>query len=290
MKEKIFTGSGVAVVTPFSKKGVDYDKLGQLIDFQIREKTDAIIICGTTGEASTMPDEEHIDVIKYAVEKVNKRVPVIAGTGSNDTAHAIRLSQAAQDVGADALLSVTPYYNKTTQDGLVLHFEAIAKSVSLPIILYNVPSRTNLNINPSTYERLCKLPNINATKECNLLQMPETVKRCGRDLNHYSGEDGNVYFLLAGGGLGVISVMANVIPKYTHDLVKAYFDGDKEKSWQMQLEVLDLINLLFCEVNPIPVKEAVNYLGFDIGECRLPLSKLRPENREKLVKELEKFL
>ncbi|HHT92018.1 MAG TPA: 4-hydroxy-tetrahydrodipicolinate synthase [Clostridiaceae bacterium] len=289
MKEKIFQGSGVAIVTPFSEDGINYEKLGEMIEFQISEGTDAIIICGTTGEASTMPDGEHLDVIRYAVEKVAKRVPVIAGTGSNDTRHAVKLSTEAEKLGADALLSVTPYYNKTTQAGLYEHFKAIAKSVSIPIILYNVPSRTNLNIDPATYEKLCKIPNINAVKECNLMQVPETVKRCGDELNLYSGEDGNVYFLLAAGGLGVISVMANIIPKFTHELVASYFRGETEKSWKMQLQCLDLVKALFCEVNPIPVKEALNYMGFNVGQCRMPLVGMSEKNREFLIRELNNF-
>ncbi|NLN05039.1 MAG: 4-hydroxy-tetrahydrodipicolinate synthase [Clostridiaceae bacterium] len=289
MKEKIFQGSGVAIVTPFTDDGINYDKLGELIEFQISEGTDAIIICGTTGEASTMPDEEHLDVIRYAVEKVAKRVPVIAGTGSNDTKHAVKLSTEAEKLGADALLSVTPYYNKTTQAGLYEHFKAIAESVSVPIILYNVPSRTNLNIDPATYEKLCKIPNINAVKECNLMQVPETVKRCGDELNLYSGEDGNVYFLLAAGGLGVISVMANIIPKFTHELVASYLRGETEKSWKMQLQCLDLVKALFCEVNPIPVKEALNYMGFNVGPCRMPLVGMSEKNKEFLIRELNNF-
>lgn len=289
MKEKIFQGSGVAIVTPFTEDGINFEKLGELIEFQISEGTDAIVICGTTGEASTMPDEEHLDAIRYCVEKVAKRVPVIAGTGSNDTKHAIRLSQEAEKLGADALLSVTPYYNKTTQAGLYEHFKAIAESVSLPIILYNVPSRTNLNIDPATYEKLCKIPNINAVKECNLMQVPETVKRCGDELNIYSGEDGNVYFLLAAGGLGVISVMANIIPKFTHELVASYLRGEVEKSWNMQLQCLDLVKALFCEVNPIPVKEALNYMGFNVGSCRMPLVPMSEKNREYLIRELNNF-
>lgn len=289
MKEKIFQGSGVAIVTPFTEDGIDFDKLGELIEFQLKEGTDAIVICGTTGEASTMPDDEHLEAIKFAVDKVAKRVPVIAGTGSNDTRHAIRLSVEAEKLGADALLSVTPYYNKTTQEGLYEHFKAIANSVSIPIILYNVPSRTNLNIEPATYEKLCKIPNINAVKECNLLQVPEIVRRCGDELNLYSGEDGNVYFLLAAGGLGVISVMANVIPKHTHEMIASYFRGETEKSWKMQLDCLGLVKALFCEVNPIPVKEALNYMGFNVGSCRMPLVDMSAAKRELLINELNKF-
>lgn len=289
MKKCIFRGSGVAIVTPFTKTGVDFDKLGELIDFQIKEGTDAIIICGTTGEASTMHDPEHKEVIRYAVNKVAKRVPVIAGTGSNYTDHAVDLSQFAQDAGADAILSVTPYYNKTTQAGLYEHFRAIAESVTIPVILYNVPSRTGLNIDPSTLEKLSKISNINAVKECNLLQVPEVVNRCGNELNIYSGEDGQVSFYLSTGALGVISVMANIIPKYTHEMVMKYFDGDQDGSWKMQLGCLNLVKALFCEVNPIPVKTACNLLGMNVGKCRLPLVDMAPANLELLKKELAAF-
>ena len=292
MKQKIFTGAAVAIVTPFKGENfdeVDYDALGDLIEFQIDNGTDAIVICGTTGEASTMPDSEHLSVIEYAVRKTAGRIPVIAGTGSNDTKHAISLSRQAESLGADALLSVTPYYNKTTQDGLYEHFKAIAQSVSLPIILYNVPSRTNLNIEPATFERLCKIPNINAVKECNLLQIPETVKRCGDELNFYSGEDGYVHFLMSAGGLGVISVVSNIAPRYMSDMVKAYLNGEIEKSWKMQVACQDLVKALFCEVNPIPVKEALNLIGLRAGGCRLPLVGMKPENREKLTAAIVNF-
>lgn len=292
MKEKIFTGSGVAIITPFKGpqlEQVDYDKLGELIEFQIQEGTDALIVCGTTGEASTMPDDEHLSVIRYAVEKVNKRIPVIAGAGSNDTLHAIRLSQKCEEMGADALLSVTPYYNKTTQKGLCEHFRLIAESVSVPIILYNVPSRTGLNIDPATLETLCRIPNINAVKECNFLQVPEVVKRCGDQLNLYSGEDGHAYLMLAVGGLGVISVLANVAPKFTHTMMEEYFSGNHEAAWKMQLSCLDLIKAMFCEVNPIPVKEAANRMGWNVGPCRLPLVGMSETNKEKLYQEMKAF-
>lgn len=292
MKEKIYTGSGVAIITPFkgpNLEQVDFDKFGELIEFQIQEGTDAIIVCGTTGEASTMPDAEHLSVIEYAVEKVGKRVPVIAGAGSNDTLHAIRLSQKCEELGADGLLSVTPYYNKTTQKGLCEHFRAIAESVSLPIILYNVPGRTGLNIDPATMETLARIPNINAVKECNFLQIPEIVKRCGDELNLYTGEDGQVYLMLAAGGAGVISVLANVAPKFTHDMIAEYFAGNQETSWKMQLSALDLIKALFCEVNPIPVKEAVNMMGWDVGACRLPLVPMSDANRQRLYQEMKNF-
>lgn len=292
MKKKIFTGAAVAIVTPFKGENfetVDYDSLGELIEFQIENGTDALVICGTTGEASTMPDSEHLSVIEYAVKKTAGRIPVIAGTGSNDTRHAIVLSQKTEALGADALLSVTPYYNKTTQDGMVEHFRVIAESVSLPIILYNVPGRTNLNIEPATYEKLCRIPNINSVKECNLLQVPETVKRCGDELNFYSGEDGYAHFLMSAGGLGVISVVSNIAPRYMSDMIKAYLSGDIEKSWKMQVACQDLVKALFCEVNPIPVKEAVNMIGFKAGGCRLPLVGMKPENKVKLAAAIENF-
>ena len=215
--------------------------------------------------------------------------PQDAGTGSNDTKHAIALSQKAERLGADALLSVTPYYNKATQDGIYEHFKAIAQNVSVPVVLYNVPSRTNLNIEPATFERLCKFPNINAVKECNLLQMPETVKRCGDELNFYSGEDGYVHFLMSAGGLGVISVVSNIAPRYMHDMVNAYLSGDTAASWKMQVACQDLVKALFCEVNPIPIKEAVNMIGLRAGGCRLPLTAMKPENKEKLAAAIESF-
>ncbi|MBE7065076.1 MAG: 4-hydroxy-tetrahydrodipicolinate synthase [Ruminococcaceae bacterium] len=295
MKNKIFTGAGVAIVTPFKEKdgnptgAVDYDRLGELIEMQITGGTDAIIICGTTGEASTMPDEEHLAVIKYAIDKTAKRIPVIAGTGSNDTHHAVKLSMEAERLGADAILSVTPYYNKTTQKGLVAHFEAIANSISIPVILYNVPGRTGVNIEPATYEKLCKIPNINAVKECNLAQMPETVKRCGDELYIYTGEDGQVFYPTAAGGLGVISVLSNVAPKYMHDLVWTIKNGNIEEGWKMQLGCLDLVKAMFCEVNPIPVKEALNILGYNVGGCRLPLVAMTDEHKAYLTDTLAAF-
>lgn len=289
MKKCIFTGSGVAIVTPFTSDGVDFDKLGELIEFQIKEKTDAIVICGTTGEASTMPDDEHISVIGYAVKKVNGRVPVIAGTGSNDTRHAIHLSKRAQEVGADAILSVTPYYNKTTQRGLYEHFKMIAESISIPVILYNVPSRTNLNINPETIQQLSKIENIVAIKECNLNQVGEIVNLCGEDFTIYSGEDALVVPLMSLGGKGVISVMANIIPKDTHEMATKFLAGDLEGSRKLQLGTLELIKALFVEVSPIPVKEAMNLMGFCVGKCRMPLVELAEKNRDMLVKAMQNY-
>ena len=289
MKKCIFTGSGVAIVTPFTEDGVDFEKLGELIEFQIKEKTDAIVICGTTGEASTMPNEEHISVIEYTVKKVNGRLPVIAGTGSNDTHHAIYLSKRAQEVGADAILSVSPYYNKTTQKGLYEHFKVIAENLSIPVILYNVPSRTNLNINPETVRQLSKIENIVAVKECNLNQVGEIINLCGEDFTIYSGEDGLIVPLMALGGKGVISVMANIIPRDTHEMAAKLLAGDLEGSRKLQLKTLELIKALFIEVSPIPVKEAMNQMGLNVGKCRMPLVDIDDKNRDILIKALQNY-
>ncbi|TWH45816.1 4-hydroxy-tetrahydrodipicolinate synthase [Sporomusa sp. KB1] len=289
MRKPLFTGSAVAIVTPFTDNGVDYPSLAKLIEFQIQNGTDAIVICATTGEASTMPDDEHIATIKFAVETVNKRVPVIAGTGSNDTRHAIELSKAAEAVGADGLLSVTPYYNKATQKGLYKHFKLIADSVTIPIILYNVPSRTNLNINPETIEALAKIDNIIAVKECNLGQVGDVVNLCGEDFFVYSGDDNSVLPVLSLGGQGVISVMANIIPQDTHNMVAKFFEGDCKGAIKLQLQTLNLIKALFSEVNPIPVKAAVNLLGFTAGQCRMPLTELEDHNLELLRSEMKAY-
>ncbi|NLM72491.1 MAG: 4-hydroxy-tetrahydrodipicolinate synthase [Clostridiaceae bacterium] len=282
MKKTLFTGSCVALVTPFTSTGVDFDKLEELIEWHIKEGTDAILICGTTGEASTMPDEEHKATVKFAVEKVNKRVHVMAGAGSNDTRHAIELSKFCEDVGADSILSVTPYYNKTTQEGLYQHFKTIAESVNIPIVLYNVPSRTNLNINPSTLKRLSEIENIVALKECNLMQAAEVIHLCGDNLHLYSGEDGNVVPLLSLGGKGVISVAANIIPKDMHTMVSAFLSGDIETSRRIQIKSVMLEKALFCETNPIPVKAAMNLMGFNVGSCRLPLVEMSAKGLEQL--------
>jgi 4-hydroxy-tetrahydrodipicolinate synthase len=289
MKKRIFTGSGVAIATPFTDDGIDFEKLGELIEFQVREKTDAIIICGTTGEASTMSDDEHVEAIACTVRKVNGRLPVIAGTGSNDTKYAVWLSRKAEEAGADAILSVTPYYNKTTQHGLYLHFKAIAESINIPVILYNVPSRTNMNIDPDTVQRLAEIDNIVAIKECNLNQAGEIINRCGNDFTVYSGEDGLILPMLSLGGKGVISVMANIIPRDTHDMVEAYLSGDIEKSRKLQLKALELIKALFIEVNPIPVKEAMNLMGMNVGKCRMPLVDMSDRNREILKKAMQNY-
>jgi 4-hydroxy-tetrahydrodipicolinate synthase len=289
MKKPLFIGSAVAIVTPFTDDGVDYASLAKLIEFQIKGGSDAIVICGTTGEASTMPDDEHIAVIKFAVETVNKRVPVIAGAGSNDTRHAVELTKASEAVGADGILSVTPYYNKATQKGLYEHFKAIANCVKIPIILYNVPSRTNLNLNPETIKDLAALDNIVAVKECNLGQVGDVINLCGEDFAVYSGEDGNILPVLSLGGKGVISTMANVIPQDTHDMVAKFFAGDIKGATKLQLKTLNLIKALFSEVNPIPVKAAVKLLGFEAGKCRMPLTELSDSNLEFLRKEMKAY-
>lgn len=286
MKEKIFTGAGVAIITPFTQDNIDFDKLIALTEYQVAHGTDAIIVCGTTGESATMTNEEHINTIKCVVDTAKGRIPVIAGTGVNDTRHSVYLTQEAEKAGADAALVVTPYYNKTNQAGLYEHFKTIAENTSLPLVLYNVPGRTGLNIIPETYEKLCKIPNINAVKECNLLQVPETVKRCGDELNLYSGEDGLVTMLLGAGGLGVISVVSNILPEHMHEMVTAFLAGDQKKSWKMQLDILDLVGALFCDVNPIPIKEAFDILGMDknFSRRRAPLAPMSSTNRERLEK------
>lgn len=267
-----FTGSGVAIVTPFDGEKTNYDALGELIEWHIANDTDSIIICGTTGEASTMPDEEHLAAIEYTVKKVNGRIPVIAGTGSNETRHAIELSQKAEALGADGLLQVTPYYNKTTQKGLVAHFTAIANSVKIPVILYNVPSRTGVNISIPALKELAKVENIVAIKEASgNISYTAQVAAEVPELYIYSGNDDMIVPVMSLGGKGVISVLANVMPKETHDMCQAYLDGDNEKATKMQIEYLDLVNALFIEVNPIPVKTALRLMGKEVGNLRLPL-------------------
>ena len=286
----IFKGAGVAIVTPMkSDLEVNYDKLAELLEEQIAGKTDAIIICGTTGESSTLTHEEHDACIKFAVEHTAGRVPVIAGTGSNSTAEAIRLSTHAQNNGADALLLVTPYYNKATQKGLIQHYTAIANSVDLPIILYNVPSRTGVNILPQTAVTLAKnVKNIVAVKEAsgNISQVAELAALADGCIDIYSGNDDQVVPLLSLGGVGVISVLSNVMPKLTHDMVMSYLNGDVKLSRQLQLSVMNLNKALFCEVNPIPVKEALNMMGWNAGAVRSPLCEMEPQHKELLRKEL----
>ena len=284
MKRIIFRGAGVAIVTPFNENGIDFDALGKLIDYQIENSTDAIIIAGTTGESATMSDDEHKTIIKFAVEHVNKRIPVIAGAGSNDTAYAIQLSQYAEKVGADGLLLVTPYYNKCTQNGLVAHYKKIADNVDLPIIVYNVPSRTGVNIKPETYLKLSEHPRIVATKEANgdLSSIVRTKKLCGDELEIYSGNDDQIIPILSLGGKGVISVLSNVAPKDTHLICQLYFEGKVEAAAKLQIDYSDLIDALFCEVNPIPVKAALKLLGCNVGKLRMPLSEIEPQNLEKV--------
>ncbi|SHJ84328.1 4-hydroxy-tetrahydrodipicolinate synthase [Tepidibacter formicigenes] len=284
----LFKGSGVALVTPFKDGKVNFTKLEELVEYHIKEGTDALIVCGTTGEASTMTDEEQLQTIKFVVEKTNKRIPVIAGTGSNNTAHSIHLSKKAEEYGVDGLLIITPYYNKATQKGLIAHFKAIASSVNIPIIVYNVPGRTGVNISPSTLAEIAKIKNIVAIKEAsgNIAQVAEMARVCPKDFAIYSGNDDMILPLLSLGGAGVISVVANICPKDTHDLVAKYFEGDIKASRKLQLDMKPLIDALFIEVNPIPIKTAMNLLGFDMGEFRLPLVEMSPNNLEVLKKEL----
>ena len=284
MKRLIFKGAGVAIVTPFTEDGINFPEFGRLIDVQIAGHTDAIIVAGTIGEAATMSDEEHKEAIKFAVEHTKGRVPVIAGTGSNDTAYAIQLSQYAEQVGADGLLLVTPYYNKCTQKGLIEHFTKIADSVNVPCILYNVPSRTGLSIKVPTYAALSKHPNIVAVKEANgdlssILRLRYAV---GDELAVYSGNDDQIVPILSLGGMGVISVLSNVAPKETHDICQLYFDGKVKESAALQIAFTDLADALFCETNPIPVKTAMRLMGYAAGPLRLPLSEMEPENLKKL--------
>lgn len=290
MKKLPFTGSGVAIVTPFDGDKTNYDALGELIEFNIENGTDAIIICGTTGEASTMPDEEHLAAIEYAVKKADGRVPVIAGTGSNETAHAIALSKKAEELGADALLQVTPYYNKTTQKGLVAHFTAIANSVNIPIILYNVPSRTGVSISIGALKELAKVENIVAIKEASgNIGYTASVAAEVPELYIYSGNDDMIIPIMSLGGKGVISVLANVVPKETHEMCEAYLNGDTKKATKMQLEYLELVNKLFIEVNPIPVKTALNLMGKNAGNLRLPLVDMEEKNLEALKTTMQKY-
>ncbi len=290
MKNTIFTGAGVAIVTPMNADGsINFDTLGENIEYQIANGTDAIIICGTTGESSTMTDEEHVECIRYCIEKVNKRVPVIAGTGSNDTKYAIDLSKQAEALGADALLVVTPYYNKTSQRGLIAHFTAIADSVNIPIILYNVPSRTGVNIALDTYVTLSKHKNIVAVKEAsgNISAIAKIIEKCGNDLDVYSGNDDQIVPIMSLGGKGVISVLSNVAPKETHEIAQYCLDNNIAKAAEMQIKYLDLANNLFIDVNPIPVKEAMNLMGMNAGECRLPLVKMEQSKIDTLKTSLK---
>lgn len=290
MKNTIFTGAGVAIVTPMNADGsINFDALGENIEYQIANGTDAIIICGTTGESATMTDEEHVECIRYCIEKVNKRVPVIAGTGSNDTKYAVELSKEAEKLGADALLVVTPYYNKTSQRGLIAHFTAIADSVNIPIILYNVPSRTGVNISVDTYVTLSKHRNIAGIKEAsgNLSTVAKIIAACGDDVDVYSGNDDQIVPIMALGGKGVISVVSNILPRETHEITQYCLDNNVAKAAELQLKYLDVINNLFIDVNPIPVKEAMNILGMKAGECRLPLLRMEQSKIDTLTASLK---
>ncbi|MCH5212530.1 MAG: 4-hydroxy-tetrahydrodipicolinate synthase [Oscillospiraceae bacterium] len=290
MKTLPFTGSAVAIVTPFDGDKTNYDALGELIEWHIASGTDAIVICGTTGEASTMPDPEHLEAIRFTVEKAAGRIKVIAGTGSNDTAHAIALSKKAEEYGVDGLLHVTPYYNKASQKGLITHFTAIANAVKVPIILYNVPSRTGVSIAIDTLKELAKVENIVAIKEASG-DISYTAKVAAEvpELYIYSGNDDMIVPVMSLGGKGVISVLANVCPKETHDICQAYLDGDCAKATKMQLEYLELCNKLFIEVNPIPVKTALNLMGKNAGNLRLPLTDMEEKNLASLKATMQKY-
>ena len=289
----IFKGAGVAIVTPMKENlEINYDKLDEMLEDQIAGGTDAIIICGTTGESATMTEAEHIEAIRFTVERVKHRVPVIAGTGSNSTATAIELSKEAEKDGADGLLLVTPYYNKATQNGLISHFSAVCNEVKIPAILYNVPSRTGCNIQPATLAQLVKnVENIVGVKEAsgNIGQVAEIMHLCDGNIDLYSGNDDQVVPLLSLGGIGVISVLSNVAPAYVHDMVYKYLNGDTKESCSMQLKALPLCSALFCEVNPIPVKAALNLMGREVGPLRGPLTEIEPAHRELLEKAMKDF-
>ena len=289
MKTPIFTGSAVALVTPFNESGVDYGKLEEILEFHVANHTDAIVICGTTGEPSTMPDEEHKAVIRFAIEKIAKRIPIIAGTGSNDTAHAIELSTFAEEAGADGVLVVAPYYNKTTQKGLCAHIEAIASSIHIPIILYNIPGRTGgLGFSIDTLKKLAKLPNVVAIKEATGDLAFAAQVAAETDLVIYAGNDDIIVPIMSLGGKGVISVVANILPQETHDICADFEAGNIEKSRKNFLNILDLIHALFIEVNPIPVKTAMNLMGFGVGKFRMPLCEMEESNLAKLKDVLTK--
>lgn len=289
MKKTVFTGSGVALVTPIKNNKVDFDKLGMLLDYHLENQTDAIILCGTTGEAPTLPDDEHLRIFDYAVDRVGGKIPLIGGTGSNFTDHAVEFSQYAQKVGLDAVLCVTPYYNKTTQRGLVTHYKAIASSIDIPVILYNVPSRTGVGLQLPALEELSKVENIVAVKEASGNIAFATKIVANTDLQIYSGNDDMIVPVMSIGGIGVISVVANIIPREVHKLCSLYLDGKTKEAAKMQLEMMDLVEKMFIEVNPIPVKNAMNMLGFDVGELKLPLVDLEESNAVKVRKALEDY-
>lgn len=289
----IFKGSGVAIVTPFKEDGsIDYDKLDELIDYHCENKTDSIIICGTTGESATMTEEEHMDCVKFAIERTKKRIPVVAGTGSNCTRTAIDMSKEAAESGADGLLVVTPYYNKATQAGLIAHYTAVAKEAKAPIIMYSVASRTGCNIEPATVAALVKnVDNIVGVKEAsgNISQIAKIMSMTDGNIDLYSGNDDQIVPLLSLGGIGVISVLANVAPKETHDICAKFFEGDIEGSAKLQLKAIPLIDRLFCEVNPIPVKRAMKLMGMDCGPLRMPLTELTVEHEQSLAQAMKDF-
>ncbi len=292
MKNTIFTGAGVAIITPFNQDGsVNYDSLKDILEDQIANGTDAIVITGTTGESATLSEQEHIDVIKYTVDVVNHRIPVIAGTGSNETSIALSLSQRAEAAGADALLIVTPYYNKTSQRGLIQHYTYIADRVNLSIVIYNVPSRTGVNVLPETYKVLSEHKNIVAAKEAsgNLSQIAQTIALCGDNLDIYSGNDDQIVPIMSLGGKGVISVLSNIAPKVAHDIPSLYLEGKVKESAKMQLDYLELCNAMFMDVNPIPVKVAMNMMGIDAGPLRMPLCEMDDAHNEKLREVLKKY-
>ncbi len=290
MKNTVFTGAATAIVTPLTKDGIDYKEFERLIEWQIAAGIDAIVAVGTTGEGSTLTDKEHKDAIEFCVKTVNGRVPVIAGTGSNDVAYAIEMTKHAESVGADAMLLVTPYYNKATQNGLIASFTAVADATTKPCILYNVPSRTGCNLLPSTVATLAKHPNIVAIKEAsgNISQIAEIAALAGNDIDIYSGNDDQIVPILSLGGKGVISVLSNIMPKETSDMCKKFFDGDVKGARDMQLSLLPLINALFSEVNPIPVKAAVSAMGYGENYLRLPLTPMEDKNRERLLELMKK--
>lgn len=290
MKDIIFEGCGTAIATPFTEDGVNFEEFGRLLESQIENKVDAIIVCGTTGESATMSDTERKETIKFAIEKIAKRTKVVVGTGSNNTKSVIEMSKFAEEMGADGLLVVTPYYNKTTQKGLIEHYKSIAKEVTLPIIMYSVPSRTGVNITPETCLELSKIKNIVAIKEASgdISQVAKIASLCKDELAIYSGNDDQIIPVLSLGGKGVISVLSNIMPKYTHDMTKKYFEGEVEEARKMQLEVLDLISALFSEVNPIPVKYALNLMGYNFGKPRLPLIELSETNKDKMKEIMKK--
>ena len=287
----IFKGSGVAIITPFNENGIDYEKLRELLEWHIKESTDAIVICGTTGEATTMTEQEKKDAIKFTVDVVNKRIPVIAGTGGNNTKTSIEMSLYAESVGVDGILVITPYYNKTNAEGLIMHFKAINDAVKTPIILYNVPSRTNMNITPQTLLKLTELNNVVAIKEASgdISQVAKMKALCGDKIDIYSGNDYQIIAILSLGGIGVISVAADIVPKTVHDMCDLYLKGDCFKATKLQLDYLELMNNLFIETNPIPVKTAMNVIGMNVGELRLPLYEMNNKNKETLVNTLKKY-